>query len=142
MGKFSQSPDADPWARQCLSQTCLRKLILLRRPWLLLLPFASAQFVAPPPVRDLAATDITANSITLTFSEDNYFKTEVICQPEGTLINPGSNGNRTFTGLEPGKLYSFLATTVDPNSPDRRSEPVSLNQDSVWNLRVKKRLFL
>ena len=111
--------------------TELKKLILIRRPWLFLLPLAHAQFASPPPVRDLAATDITGSSITLTFSEDNYFKTEIICQPDGTLINPGSSGNRTFTGLEPGKLYSFLATTVDPNSPDRRSEPVSLNQDTV-----------
>lgn len=87
---------------------------------------------APPTVHNLAATDIGQDSITITFTENDYFYTEITCHPDvGSLVNPTGTGNRTFRGLEPGKLYTFLATTYDPADPERRSEPSSINQDTV-----------
>ena len=83
-------------------------------------------------MRNLAAAEITTDSITITFTEDEYFNTEITCHPSiGTLVNPLNLGNRTFRGLDAGQLYSFVATTIDPNVPDRRSEPVAINQDTV-----------
>jgi hypothetical protein len=112
---------------------------LCRRPWpilpLVLLPSLVVAQSELPVVRNLAAAEITTDSITITFAEDDYYRTEIQCQQNmqevGTLVNPGNAGNRTFRGLEPGQLYSFTAVYVDPMNVDHRSEAVVLNQDTV-----------
>lgn len=106
----------------------MRRLSLMR---LLLVP-AIVAASGPPLVQNLAATDITTSSITITYTEDDFYNTEIsIHPPAGELINPGNRGNRTFRGLESGQLYSFVAVTVDPVDSERRSEPVAINQDTV-----------
>jgi len=111
-------------------------MVKMRRPWpilhLVLLPLLAATDSSPPPVRNLNAADITTSSITITFTEDEHFATEITCNPPiGTLVNPGNLGNRTFRGLDAGQIYSFVGVTVDPDVPDRRSSPVAIIQDTV-----------
>ena len=93
---------------------------------LALLPAIMAQNLME--VQELQAVDINPESITVTFLPSDYDVEITIQPPAGKLVNPGNYNNRTFTGLEPGMLYTFVAVNTDGVY---RSIPVSINQDTV-----------
>jgi len=80
-------------------------------------------------VQNFRAVDVSQNSITVAFDEDFDYDTVVTCHPDcnDNIINHGA-GNRTFNGLESGKLYTFVAFNADG---EMKSEPVTVNQDTI-----------
>lgn len=84
-----------------------------------------------PEVQDFRALSVTQNSITVGFqpSVDGY-STQITCHPDcdDNVTNNGY-GNRTYHGLDAGKLYTFVALNADDMGA--KSEPVTVNQDTI-----------
>ena len=89
------------------------------------------QIAAVAEVQDFRAVSVTENSITVGFQPSLDFNAEITCHPDcdDNVVNGGPN-NRTFYGLESGRLYTFVAVNEDPLT-GFRSEPVTVNQDTV-----------
>jgi hypothetical protein len=81
-------------------------------------------------VHGLHASSASLDTITVSFNpaESGYDTSVTIHPEEGHLVDPGNRENRTWTGLESGKLYTFIAVKTDGI---RKSEPVTINQDTI-----------
>lgn len=83
-----------------------------------------------PEVQEFRALSVTQNSITVGFEANSGYSTQITCHPDcddNVIINGA--GNRTYNGLDAGKLYTFVATHADEF--ERKSEPVTVNQDTI-----------
>lgn len=84
-----------------------------------------------PEVQDFRALSVTQNSITVGFqpSVDGY-STQITCHPDcDDNVTINGYGNRTYHGLDAGKLYTFVAMNADDMGG--KSEPVTVNQDTI-----------
>ena len=83
-----------------------------------------------PEVQDFRALSATQNSITVGFQPSSAYATEITCHPDcDDNVTINGYGNRTYNGLEAGKLYTFVAMHAD--SAGAKSEPVTVNQDTI-----------
>ena len=82
-------------------------------------------------VQNFRVTDATQTSITVGFDENYNYDTVVTCHPDCNDNVSFGSGNRTFHGLLSGKLYTFVAFNADADNADIKSEPVTVNQDTI-----------